>query len=63
MTIAQLTDHTLLKFYDDIREQVAADNRSGGPYRLLGDVAKRRAEDLRAELSRRGLLFEPIDWP
>ena len=62
MSIQDLSDESVLKLYENIRQQVSADIRAGGKYRLLGETAKQQAQRLRDELSRRRLSFTPIDW-
>jgi hypothetical protein len=56
-----LSDQSLLRYYEDLREQIAADLRSG--YRFMGEPAKERANALLAEIRRRGLKVEHIYWP
>ena len=56
-----IPDRTLLHYYESIRGQIAADRTV--PYRLMGDTAKAYAGALLAEIRRRGLNVEPIDWP
>ena len=58
-----VTDDTVLRNYEFIRDQVAADARSVGPYRFMGLAAKERANTLLEELRRRRLDVTPIDWP
>jgi hypothetical protein len=60
--IQRLTDDSVRKLYENIREQVAADTRTGGRHRLVGETAMRQAERLRAEMDRRRLTFTPIVW-
>jgi hypothetical protein len=55
-------DESLLSFYENVREQVEADKRSGGRYRLAGDTVKQYADRLRDEMDRRRLRFSPIRW-
>jgi hypothetical protein len=57
-----LTDETILKLYAGVREQVAADVRSGSRHRFMGETAKQHAERLRSEIDRRRLQYSPIDW-
>jgi hypothetical protein len=57
-----LADDTLIRAYEDIREHVMADLRSGGAYRLMGQAAKDRADTLLAEIQRRGITVTPIYW-
>jgi len=55
-------DENLVVFYESIRQQVVADIRAGGRYRLIGDSVKQYAEKLREEMEGRRLKFTPIDW-
>ena len=57
-----LADDTLIRFYEHIREQVLADERSGVKYRFVGAEAKARADRLFEEIRRRGLHVQPINW-
>lgn len=59
--IQQLTDESICRLYENIRDQVAADVRTGSHYRLLGETARQQAERLCAEMDRRRLWFTPID--
>jgi hypothetical protein len=62
MSVANLADENLLKFYENIRAQVAEDVRLGSRHRLLGDTARQQAERLREEIDRRRLSVHPIFW-
>ena len=57
-----LSDETLVQFYEQIRDQVAADAQSSGRYRFMGLAAKERANLFLAEIQRRGLTITPIYW-
>jgi len=63
MNFANSKDETLLRFYDNVRDQVRADSQLGGKYRFMGDGVKQYAEKLREEMDRRRLKFSPINWP
>ena len=63
MNLPDLTDESLLAYYESVRRQVAADTQFGGRYRLVGDVVKQYAERLTSEMDRRRLDFKPINWP
>jgi hypothetical protein len=63
VSLESLADENLVKLFENIREQVAADNQSSGRYRFMGDSAKLQAQRLREEIDRRGLKVEPIYWP
>jgi hypothetical protein len=61
MNYSQTKDETLLRFYDDVRQQVILDGNSR--YRLAGEGVRAYAEKLREEMSKRRLRYTPIDWP
>jgi hypothetical protein len=63
VALQDLSDESILKLYDSIRQQASAELQAGGKYRLLGETAKQQAQRLREELERRRLRFTPIDWP
>jgi hypothetical protein len=63
MNLFDLTDESLLAFYESVRRQVVADHRLGGRRRLVGAAVKQYADRLTHEMRRRRLRFEPIDWP
>jgi hypothetical protein len=60
--IHRLSDESLHRLYENIRTQVNVDIRSGSPHHFLGETAKRLADRLRAEMDRRRLRFDPIEW-
>jgi hypothetical protein len=62
MGIEFLSDESILRFYEDIRQQVAADMATGNRYRFTGEAAKQRAGRLRIEIDRRRLRCNPIEW-
>ncbi|MET4384612.1 hypothetical protein ABIB73_000347 [Bradyrhizobium sp. F1.4.3] len=63
MSIENLSDESVLRLYENIRIQAAADRALGGRYHLLGDTAKHRAEIIREEIDRRKLRTDRIEWP
>jgi hypothetical protein len=62
MGIEFLSDESILRFYEDIRRQVAADMATRNRYRFAGEAAKQQAERLRMEIDRRRLRCNPIEW-
>jgi hypothetical protein len=58
----ELTDESLLAFYESLRRQVTADGKLGGR-RLAAASMKKYANRLKGEMDRRRLHFKPIDWP
>jgi len=57
-----LSDTSLLRLYEGIRQQVEADRALGGRYRLVGKATEQRAKGLQAVLALRGVKFTPIVW-
>jgi len=62
MKLPDLTDESLLAYYESVRRQVLADDRLGSRHRLAGATMKQYAESLRNEMVRRRLQFKPIVW-
>jgi hypothetical protein len=61
MEFFQLSDESILRFYDNIRIQVEADR--GFRYKLMAsETVKQRATALREEITRRRLQHTPIEW-
>lgn len=63
MDLFDLTDESLLAYYESVRRQVTADNKLGGRHRLAGAGVKQYAERLKTEMDRRRMRVRPIDWP
>jgi hypothetical protein len=63
MDFARSDERSLLSFYDSLRRQVEADKSLTGRHRFIGNTAKHYPGRLRAEMERRRLRFDPIDWP
>jgi hypothetical protein len=61
VSAADLSDESLLRYYDSIRKQVEADR--GNTHKFMSsDSIKQHAESLRLELYKRRLHHAPIDW-
>lgn len=61
VALVDLDDQNLLRYYDNIRDQVARD--SAYKFRLTnGPTIRQHADELRAEITRRRLQHAPIDW-
>jgi hypothetical protein len=63
MNFPNVSDESLLAYYESVRRQVAADTNFGGRHRLVGDAVKKYVERLTMEMDRRRLDFKPIVWP
>jgi hypothetical protein len=61
--LSDMTDQSLLAYYESVRRQVAADCRLRGKHRLSGERVKQYADRLKKEIDRRQLSCMPIDWP
>lgn len=62
MGFSQLNDEIIVRFYDNIRIQVAADR--GLRYKFMAsDTVKQRASAWREEITRSRLQYMPIEWP
>lgn len=59
---SDVTDGSLLAYYESVRRQVEADARNGGRDRFVGEAARQYAERLREEMERRRMKFIPIVW-
>jgi hypothetical protein len=62
MGVENMPDDRLIRFYDNIRQQVDAD-RPHAHKLTSGPTVRQYAEQLRSELVRRRLKHTPIDWP
>ena len=63
MDFPNISDESLLAYYESVRRQVAADTNFGGRHRLANAAAKEYADRLTREMQRRRLDFKPIIWP
>jgi len=63
MELHNISDESLLAYYESVRRQVAADTNFGGRHRLVGAAVKQYAERLTSEMDRRRLDIKPIVWP
>ena len=62
MNFDNAADESLVAYYENVRQQVDADIKSGGSYRFIGESVKQYADRLGEEMDRRRLRFTPIDW-
>ncbi len=63
MRFANSTDESLFAYYESVRRQVVSRSHLGERYRLIGANLKQFADELQAEIDRRQLRVQPIDWP
>jgi hypothetical protein len=66
MGLSNLTNESLLRFYESVRDAVNADRHAldaGSPhYFASGDSIRNYAASLQDELRRRAVTFSPIEW-
>jgi len=60
--IKELSNESLVAFYESIRRQVAADVQLRREYRLVSEATKQYAAALEREMELRTLRFVRIDW-
>jgi len=61
VSASDLSDESLLRYYDSVREAVEAERRNKHKF-MTSDLIKQYADSLRVELHKRGLSRAPIDW-
>lgn len=62
MSLENLSDESVVRYYEGIRQQADAD-RSNKHHFTSSQGVRERAEQLRDELMRRKLQHSPIRWP
>ncbi len=60
--VNELSNESLLAYYESIRRQAAADVQLRREYRLVSDATRQYAAALEKEMGLRQLPFMPIDW-
>src|SRR5262245_9219262 len=59
---SELSNESLLAYYESIRRQAAADVQLRREYRLVSDKTRQFASNLQDEMKLRELPFIPINW-
>jgi hypothetical protein len=62
MSLEKLSDESLTRYYESIRQQAEAD-RAHRHHFTASPALRERAEQLRDEMERRRLQHSPIWWP
>jgi transposase len=62
MSVGNMPDERLSRYYESVRQQVEADRSSGHRF-LAGPTVRQYADRLRDEMIRRRLQHSPINWP
>jgi hypothetical protein len=61
VALVDLKDESLLRYYDNIRDEVTLDSAS--KFKLTnGPSIRKHADELQAEITRRRLQHAPINW-
>jgi hypothetical protein len=61
VAFVNLEDESLLRLYDNIRDQVDRDKTYKHKF-TAGPSVRQHADELRAEITKRRLKHEPINW-
>ena len=62
MSLENLSDESVARYYENIRQQADADRRHKEHFTASSSV-RERADKLRQEMTRRRLQHSPINWP
>jgi len=62
MSLENLSDESVARYYENIRQQADADRRHKEHFTASLSV-RERADKLRQEMTRRRLQHSPINWP
>jgi hypothetical protein len=62
LSIEKLPDESLIRYYENIRQQADAD-RAQKYHFVAGPTVREYADKLRGEMIRRRLEHSPINWP
>jgi hypothetical protein len=62
MSIEGMSDEGLVRYYENVRQQVEAD-RAGNHKFMMNPTVQQYADRLQSEMIKRGLEHSPIQWP
>jgi len=62
MSVERMPDERLIRFYDNIRQQVDTDRACKHRF-MANPTVRQGADQLRSEIVKRRLTHSPIDWP
>jgi len=62
MSVEQMPDERLAHFYENIRQQVEADQANKHQF-MANPTVRQYADRLRSEMIKRRLSHSPIEWP
>ncbi len=62
MSVEDMSDERLVRYYENVRQQVEAD-RAGNHKFMMNPTVQQYADQLQSEMIKRGLEHSPIEWP
>ena len=62
MSLEKISDESVVRYYENIRQQADAD-RAHRRHFTASPTVRERAEQLREEMIKRRLQHSPINWP
>ena len=62
MSVEDMPDGRLVRYYENVRQQVEAD-RAGNHKFMMNPTVQQYADQLQSEMIKRGLEHSPIEWP
>ena len=62
MSVEDMPDERLARYYENVRQQVEAD-RAGNHKFMMNPTVQQYADQLQSEMIKRGLEHSPIEWP
>jgi hypothetical protein len=62
MSVEDMPDERLVRYYENVRQQVEAD-RAGNHNFMMDPTVQQYADQLQSEMIKRGLEHSPIEWP
>ena len=62
MSVEDMPDERLVRYYENVRQQVEAD-RAGNHKFMMNPTVQQYADQLQSEMIKRGLEHSPIQWP
>ena len=62
MSVEDMPDEVLVRYYENVRQQVEAD-RAGNYKFMMNPTVQQYADQLQSEMIKRNLEHSPIEWP
>ena len=62
MSVEDMPDERLVRYYENVRQQVEADRARNHKF-MMNPTVQQYADQLQSEMIKRGLEHSPIEWP